>query len=373
MTLRREDGTLSWKTFQKINPMTMNAKIICITGDNKASENLAVYLHVLYTSPKERAVILNVGDRPTVIKAMAAVERVVEKEKSPKVIILTGFPSSVKNVEEFFTLSKRTTRLPQELFFINIAKDAAQLKNKASIAADYMGNLLRDSKGASGTILSNGNIHKLVIDALSLMAHFDQKVTVCGTAVSGKTTITKGIEKELGYQIFSAGNEITRVFAERKNMELDEVVQRIKWDKQMAHEYDTTADDWNKKIITGKTHFALECRLGAMLAADTKTKTFNVLLQIDDKTAGIRLYNDIVNNPNSRRKQLAYTNVQDATIGTAERNQLDRQRYIETYDGFDFTDTKHYHCVIDSVAVPKDEMVNVFMNNYTSFLMKEIG
>jgi cytidylate kinase len=292
-------------------------------------------------------------------------------------VIITGFPKTLKQSEVFISKIKEQFNGGCNFFHFHISDGvrSASAGSQEGLAADYAQQLLRDG-GGTGRCLMGEVPPKTTIEILSIITGFKQKVVVCGTAVSGKGTITSGIEKMLGYKVFSVGNDITRKFAEKhqlpnsENLSLDELVRSvIKKDKKMGDLYDDEADNYNKQIIRHHEAFVLECRLGAFFAGD---QAFKVLMQVDNNVAGERLYYDIVNNPNSRYKQYGYQNAKEAAAGIIERNALDNERYLLKY-GFNFMNTDHYDCVIDSVQTSKDDMLAVFTAAYQQFLVKKLA
>lgn len=247
-------------------------------------------------------------------------------------------------------------------------KSASVKEVKSDILIDYSTSLLRDGAGKVIELDGDHDVRNHVIKVLVPLAGTREQVTISGKSVTGKSTITKGINGILGYKHLSAGNDVARPMAEEYGMLLEPFIKRMDTDHDLRDLFDKRIDDWNKEMLKNGARICLESRLGGLWADEM---VFRVLMQVDDKTAGERLYYECLHYP-EKRKQLSYPTPEAARDGIIARNKSDRAEYLKKYD-FDFTDPKHYDFVMNNAAISLEQMVPTFLNAYEKFLIAKIN
>ena len=162
-------------------------------------------------------------------------------------------------------------------------------------------------------------------------------ITISGPPGSGKSTLSKKLSAKLGMELISMG-DIFRKCAEDRCMCLAEYGMLAK----SCDDIDREIDEMQKKIAREKDNIVLEGRLsGFLVDADLK-----VWLKAPLEIRAERIA--------SRENK----SVSEAMAETSEREECERERYINYYD-IDIKDLSVYDLVIDSSRLSPENICEI--------------
>ncbi len=162
-------------------------------------------------------------------------------------------------------------------------------------------------------------------------------ITISGPPGSGKSTLSKILSVKLGMELISMG-DVFRKCAEDRCMCLEEFGLLAKSDGNIDREI----DEMQKKIAKEKDNIILEGRLSGFLV-DANLK---VWLKAPLEIRAQRI---------ARRE---CKSVEKAMAETKEREQCERERYLNYYD-IDINDLSVYDIVIDSSKWSPEEISEI--------------
>jgi len=169
------------------------------------------------------------------------------------------------------------------------------------------------------------------------------RITISGTAGSGKGTVAKLISQKYGLVSYDVGN-MRRVEADRRGMSIAEF---NKWSSQNP-EGDTFFDEKQKALGANEDDFVIVGRLSWFFIPHS----LKIYLKVAVDEAGRRIFKHIVRQGRVGEK---YSSEQDAIDWVNERNNSDLTRYNSLY-GVNHTDESHYDLVIDSTNLTAEEV-----------------
>jgi CMP/dCMP kinase len=167
------------------------------------------------------------------------------------------------------------------------------------------------------------------------------KITLSGTAGSGKSSVAKKIAEKLGYKHFSMGDF-------QRELALEHGLTILEWGKLEATDkkYDLMVDEKQKQIGTDNDEFVMDSWLAALFIPDS----VKIFLTADiDECVRRRL--------GHKRKEENFDDIKIAKENMLERKKVNRDRWIEFYD-FDITDLNNYDLVIDTTNITIEEVVD---------------
>ena len=167
-------------------------------------------------------------------------------------------------------------------------------------------------------------------------------ITISGTPGSGKTTVARLLEKELGMNYVYSGM-IFRELAEKHNMSLEEFGKYC----EENCEIDKELDDKQLKILK-KGNVILEGRLAGWLAYKNKISAFKILIDADIDTRAKRIVNREEGIVEKRKKEIQ------------KREKSEAKRYKDYY-GLNLNDKSIYDIVIDSADKTPEEILEIII------------
>ena len=179
-------------------------------------------------------------------------------------------------------------------------------------------------------------------------------ISITGKLGSGKSTICGILKEKYGFDIFSTGT-INREFARKLGISTLELNERLKADPALDKEIDATVTRLSIEKKDEKLIF--DSRMAWHFAKDT----FKIFLTIDPMEAARRVMN------NQRGAEERYETVEDACNGLLKRGSVERERFIQIY-GVDYFDANNFDLIVDTTSRTPDEIVNIIMENYESYL-----
>jgi cytidylate kinase len=163
-------------------------------------------------------------------------------------------------------------------------------------------------------------------------------ITISGPPGSGKSTLSKILSVKLGMELVSMG-DVFRKCAKDRCMCLEEFGLLAKSDGNIDREI----DEMQKKIAKEKDNIILEGRLSGFLVDDANLK---VWLKAPLEIRAERI---------ARRECKP---VEKAMAETKEREQCERERYLNYYE-IDINDLSVYDLVIDSSKWRPEEICDI--------------
>lgn len=160
-------------------------------------------------------------------------------------------------------------------------------------------------------------------------------VTLTGNLGSGKSTLSKILEAEYGYEIFSTG-KVIRQIADEQGVSVLEMNKLMEKD----HKYDHMIDDTTARISREQKDKKL--LFDSRLAWNFVEESFKVFLSVSLPVAASRVLADA-----SRGAVESYASVEECMAGLKERAATEDRRYKEIY-GIEYFNYSNYNLVLDS-------------------------
>ena len=158
-------------------------------------------------------------------------------------------------------------------------------------------------------------------------------ITLTGNLGSGKSTISRIMSEQYGYEIYSTG-KILRQLAEERGLTVLEMNKLMQTD----HSYDNIIDDTTHRISMEATK---DLFFDSRLAWHFAVNSFKVFLSVDIDEAARRVFND------SRGDVETYRDMLDAKSQLIERAHTEDARYNEIY-GIEYFKASNYNLILDS-------------------------
>ena len=160
-------------------------------------------------------------------------------------------------------------------------------------------------------------------------------ITLTGNLGSGKSTLSKILEAEYGYEIFSTG-KVIRQIAEEQGVSVLEMNKLMEKD----HKYDHMIDDTTARISREQKDKKL--LFDSRLAWNFVEESFKVFLSVSLPVAASRVLADA-----SRGAVESYASVEECMASLKDRAATEDRRYKEIY-GIEYFNYANYNLVLDS-------------------------
>ena len=171
-------------------------------------------------------------------------------------------------------------------------------------------------------------------------------ITISGLPGTGKTTVAKLLEKQLGLRYVYSG-EVFRQLAEKYHMSLEEFGYYCESHREIDEELDRHQLD-----VLRQGNVIVEGRISGWLAYQNKIPAVKVLLQADIAVRVGRVVKREQGDIEKRKKEILKREKSEAT------------RY-KNYYGIDVTDTSIYDVIIDAGNKTPEEIM--------TFIVKHLG
>jgi predicted cytidylate kinase len=179
-------------------------------------------------------------------------------------------------------------------------------------------------------------------------------ICLTGTQYSGKSTAGKLLAEKLGYEYFSGGSIFRNIAAER-GMDVLELNQICEEDNSI----DELIDSKLVELGETKENIIIDSRMSWHFAKEG----YRVFVTVDKNEAARRALSDYRGNTES------YDNLQDAIDRISQRREVERTRYLHKY-GVDVSNMDNYDLVVDTTGKSPEEVVNLIMDGYNSYLKR---
>lgn len=178
-------------------------------------------------------------------------------------------------------------------------------------------------------------------------------ITIAGKPGSGKSTTANIVAETLGYERYSAG-KFLRDIAARRGISIVEASEIAKTDPSIDHEMDEIVKQ------TGKEHDHMV--IDGRLAFHFIPESFKVYLDLPLEVSAERIFNAKQND----RKEEMGASVEETLKNLRARFASEQARYENLY-GIDPRDPKHFDIVIDTSAIPAEDVAKKIIEAYEAW------
>lgn len=174
-------------------------------------------------------------------------------------------------------------------------------------------------------------------------------ITLTGNLGSGKSTLSKILEAEYGYEIFSTG-KVIRQIAEEQGVSVLEMNKLMEKD----HKYDHMIDDTTARI--SREQKEKKILFDSRLAWNFVEESFKVFLSVSLSVAASRVLADA-----SRGAVESYASVEECMASLKDRAATEDRRYKEIY-GIEYFNYANYNLVLDSSDCTPDILAKILVD-----------
>lgn len=178
-------------------------------------------------------------------------------------------------------------------------------------------------------------------------------ISIAGDLGSGKTTVTKLMQRDLGYEIYRNGQYFRKLAIEH-GMSVTEfneyVINHPEIDRQIEKSAGEYAKDHENLII--------DARLGWYAVPES----FKIYLTVDMKEAAKRAFNDP-----DRKDSENFASIEEQEADIKKRFELENARYFELY-GVHKEDLSNYDFVLDTTNIMPEEVNSKIIEAYNKWL-----
>ena len=179
-------------------------------------------------------------------------------------------------------------------------------------------------------------------------------ITLTGNLGSGKSTLSKILEAEYGYEIFSTGKVIRKI-AEEHGLSVLEMNELMNKDPKYDHEIDDTTARISRENPDKSILF------DSRLAWHFVEKSFKVFLSVSLDVAANRVKGDT-----SRGEVESYATLEDAKENLKKRAETEDVRYKELY-GIEYFNYSNYNLVLDSTDCAPDILAKILKDEAMAY------
>ncbi len=172
-------------------------------------------------------------------------------------------------------------------------------------------------------------------------------ISICGFPGSGKSTVSKILEKKLGFERIYMG-QLLRDKAKDMGITIEELLEIANHD---GGKIDKEIDDMVLHYAKTKDNFIIESRTAWHFIPNAK----KVFIDVSVEESARRISKDRV--INSDRNELHADNLEEVKTQILERVANESQRYKKYYD-IDPYDKSNFDFVIDSTNLSPEEVAN---------------
>lgn len=181
-------------------------------------------------------------------------------------------------------------------------------------------------------------------------------ITMWWKAWSGKGTVSKLLAEKLWYKIISIWDMKRKLAAE---MWINIIEFNKMWDDpEKSAEFDLKYEEYQKSLNLSD-NIILDSRLGFF----AQPKAFKILLDVDEKIAGERIFK-------AKRETDKNTTKKHAIDEVKERNSSDEARYMKLYN-VDLWNAENYNLVIDTSERSPEEVVEIILDELNAYKRKK--
>lgn len=178
-------------------------------------------------------------------------------------------------------------------------------------------------------------------------------ISIAGDLGSGKTTVTKLMQRDLGYEIYRNGTYFRKLAVEHGMSVTDfniYVIDHPEIDRQIEQ----SASEYAKE----HDEFIIDARLGWYSVPES----FKVYLTVDIDESARRAFNDP-----DRKESESFATIEEQKADIQRRFELENKRYFELY-GVHKEDLNNYDFVLDTTHLTPEEVNKAIIEAYKKWL-----
>lgn len=183
-------------------------------------------------------------------------------------------------------------------------------------------------------------------------------ITIAGKPGSGKSSTSKAIAAELGYQHFSSGDLFRAI---SRDMGVHILQANLAAEKDEKSDIDSIVDQRLRDIGNSEDFIVIDSRM----AWHWMPRSFKIYLDIDLLHASQRILQNI--DPERLEAEHIPTNPEDYAISLKDRLDSEMRRYEMLY-GVNPAELSNYDLVIDTVENNLDTVVETIVTAYRKWL-----
>ena len=187
--------------------------------------------------------------------------------------------------------------------------------------------------------------------------HKKHIITLGGLPGSGKSTIKRMLAEHFGYTMFSTGDFVREMAADR-NMTLEEFNELVLHDRSI----DEHIDERLMQIEAHGDHYVIDSHL----AYHFVPSGFSVFLHVTNETSAMRIFND-AQSPTRQKSGDVMSTLEEALERTQKRINNHTERYLQHY-GINPYDETHYDLVINTELSEPPQSAEQIIGAYTTWL-----
>lgn len=179
-------------------------------------------------------------------------------------------------------------------------------------------------------------------------------ITLTGNLGSGKSTLSRILEEEYGYEIFSTG-KVIREIAKQHGLSVLEMNNLMGQD----HKYDHEIDDTTARISRENPDKSI--LFDSRLAWNFVEKSFKVFLSVSLDVAAERVKADA-----TRGSVENYVSLEDAKQKLKKRAETEDARYKEIY-GIEYFNYSNYNLILDSTDCEPEILARILKDEAIAY------
>ena len=179
-------------------------------------------------------------------------------------------------------------------------------------------------------------------------------ISIAGDLGSGKTTVTKLMQRDLGYEIYRNGTYFRKLAVDH-GMSVTEFNVYVTDHPEIDRQIEQSAAEY------AKTHdeFIIDARLGWYSVPES----FKVYLTVDLDESAKRAFNDP-----DRKDSESFATLEEQKEDIKKRFELENKRYFELY-GVHKEDLNNYDFVLDTTNILPEEVNKRIIEEYKKWLL----
>ena len=178
-------------------------------------------------------------------------------------------------------------------------------------------------------------------------------ISIAGDLGSGKTTVTKLMQRDLGYEIYRNGTYFRKLAVE-SGMSVTEFNEYVKDHPEIDRQIEQSAKEYAEE----HDNLIIDARLGWYAVPDS----FKVYLTVDLAESARRAFNDP-----DRKASENFSTLEEQKADIKKRFELENERYFSLY-GVHKEDLNNYDFVLDTTKLTPEEVNSKIIEAYKIWL-----
>jgi cytidylate kinase len=174
------------------------------------------------------------------------------------------------------------------------------------------------------------------------------KISITGDLGSGKSVVSRSLQDELGYEIYSTG-KVQREIAARYEMTTLELNQYAETHPEIDEEIDSVFLE-----LSGRPEGLI---VDSRMAWFFMKNSFKVYLSVPPEVSAARIMAD------STRRKEKYRDLEHAIHDITARKSSENRRFLEIY-GADCADKNNFDLVVDTTDITPDEVAGQVLSAF---------